>query len=238
MLEFFPESIYGSGRTARVVVPAGAQYLALPQHPRGISRHSDRVLQRATAADLPGLLQFTEQLGLRFLNKRLGGAICSGFATCIYSPGTSGAGAVRRRNRTHLQSGNRHDQRPHRVTSGMLSARKITQGLATVGAYVQTAVNAVRVPAKPPSREPRRTPESASRSILRRGQGAPGVVIGGKIPDWHLVIAHEFDGMYRRRKCEAPLMPSLLKPPRSWAVGKCTQTLIAGDTRYVRCSRP
>jgi len=89
VLEFFPEFDLRELEERRVVVvPAGTQY-------RSLSRNAHEefpsiqigVLQRATAADLPGLLLFTEKLGLRFLNKRLGGAICSGVAyDPIYSP--------------------------------------------------------------------------------------------------------------------------------------------------------
>ena len=58
---------------------------ALPQHPR-IPAIQIGVLQRATRQTARTLL-FTEKLGLRFLNKRLGGAICSGVAyDPIYSP--------------------------------------------------------------------------------------------------------------------------------------------------------
>ena len=88
-LEFFPEFDLRELEERRVVVvPAGTEYRALSRNAHEeLPTVQIGVLQRATEDDLPGLLNFTEQLGLRFLNKRLGGATCAGVAyDPIYSP--------------------------------------------------------------------------------------------------------------------------------------------------------
>ena len=88
-LEFFPEFDLRDLEERRVVVvPSGTEYRALARNTREeLPTVQIGVLQRATEDDLPGLLLFTEQLGLRFLNKHVCGALCAGVAyDPIYSP--------------------------------------------------------------------------------------------------------------------------------------------------------
>jgi len=88
-LEFFPEFDLRDLEERRVVVvPSGTEYRSLARNTREeLPTVQIGVLQRATEDDLPGLLLFTEQLGLRFLNRRFCGALCAGVAyDPIYSP--------------------------------------------------------------------------------------------------------------------------------------------------------
>ncbi len=67
-----------------VVVPVGTEYKTLSRASHEeLLKVSVGVLKRATEDGLPELLQFVEELGRGFLNRKLAGAICIGVA---YNP--------------------------------------------------------------------------------------------------------------------------------------------------------
>lgn len=87
-MQFAPEFELNDLREMKVVVvPLGTEYKLLSRvSHEELHKISIGVLKRADEKDLPDLLRFVEQLGVSFLNKKVGTATCIGVAfNPIYS---------------------------------------------------------------------------------------------------------------------------------------------------------
>jgi hypothetical protein len=88
-MSFFPEfELKDLDEIRVVVVPVGTQYKTISRTSHEeLQRVQIGILKRVSEDELPELLNFVEALGLSFLNRKIGSAICVCVAyNPIYSP--------------------------------------------------------------------------------------------------------------------------------------------------------